>query len=71
MKSTAFKRVLAVLLIILTIFGWFITVKGIPGKMDPVASKIQRGLDIDGGVYVVLEATDTEGMSDEELRDAM
>ena len=71
MKSSAVKRVLAVLLVIITIFGWVITVKGLPGKMDPVASKIQRGLDIEGGVYVVLEATDTEGLSDEELRDAM
>ncbi len=69
--STAAKRVIAVLIIIITVFGWFLTVKGIPGKMDPVASKIQRGLDIEGGVYVVLEATDTEGLSDEELRDAM
>lgn len=65
------KRVLAVLVIILTVFGWFVTVKGIPGRMDPMASKIHRGLDIEGGVYVVLEAKNTEGMTDEELREAM
>lgn len=39
--------------------------------MDPVKDKIQLGLDIKGGVYVVLEAQDTEKLSETERKDLM
>ena len=49
-------------------FGWYATVFGV-GSLAPLTDKIQLGLDIKGGVYVVMEAqTDKEG---EELTELM
>lgn len=63
------KRVLAVLIILITAFAWYITAFGLGGAMDPTKDKIKLGLDIKGGVYVVMEAqTDLTG---EELRELM
>ncbi len=53
------KRVLAVLLIIFTVFAWYITVFGI-GKVEPIKDKLNLGLDIKGGVYVVMEVDQDE-----------
>lgn len=62
------KKILAVLLLLLVGFGWYATVFGI-GSLAPLTDKIQLGLDIKGGVYVVMEAqTDKEG---EELTELM
>ncbi|MBQ4649826.1 MAG: protein translocase subunit SecD [Firmicutes bacterium] len=55
------KRGLVVLLIIALCFGWFVSLFGI-GEIDSVKSALKYGLDINGGVYVVMEAqTDAEG----------
>ena len=55
------KRILSVLVIIALIFGWFVTLFGI-GSIDSVRDALRYGLDIDGGVYVVMEAkTDATG----------
>ena len=55
------KRGLAVLIIIALIFGWFVTLFGI-GGIDSVKDALKYGLDINGGVYVVMEAqTDLTG----------
>ena len=55
------KRGLAVLIIIALIFGWFVTLFGI-GGIDSVKDALKYGLDINGGVYVVMEAqTDLQG----------
>lgn len=62
------KKILAVLLLLLVGFGWYATVFGV-GSLAPLTDKIQLGLDIKGGVYVVMEAqTDKEG---EELTELM
>ena len=62
------KRVLAVVFIIIIAAGWYLTIFG-AGPIDPIKDRIKLGLDIKGGVYVVMEAnTDLEG---EELREAM
>lgn len=62
------KKVLAVLLIVILGFGWYVTVFGV-GNILPLKDKVQLGLDIKGGVYVVMEAkTDLEG---EELTELM
>lgn len=62
------KRVLAIVFVIIIIGGWYVTIFGI-GPVDPIQDRIKLGLDIKGGVYVVLEAdTDLEG---DELREAM
>ncbi len=65
--SLKLKRVLAVLVIIALVFGWYVTLFGIgdktkDGAVTSVKSALKYGLDIDGGVYVVMEAkTDLTG----------
>ena len=55
------NRILAVVIIILTVFGWLLTIHGL-GPIKPIKDDIKLGLDIKGGVYVVLEAeTDQKG----------
>lgn len=62
------KRVLAVLVIIALVFGWFVSLFGI-GGINSVKDALKYGLDINGGVYVVMEAqTDAAG---EELKELM
>lgn len=69
MNRTA-KRILALLIILLVIFGWYFTIRGIPGVMDPIKDKVQLGLDIKGGVYAVLKA-DTGKLSGDKLQETM
>ena len=57
-----FKRVVAVLVVLLLIFGWYVTVFGLGDSFGNIRSQIKLGLDLQGGVYVVLEAqTDATG----------
>ena len=67
-----FRKILAVFIVLCVIFGWLITVVGI-GPISPLKDRMSLGLDIKGGVYVVMEADakDIKGMSDDELRQAM
>ena len=59
--STSTKKILVILIIIILLFGWWATLFGI-GPVDPIRDKMKLGLDIKGGVYVVLEAkTDAVG----------
>ena len=66
------RKVLAGLVIIALVFGWYVSVFGI-GSMNSIKDLMKFGLDINGGVYVVLEADseDIEGLSDEELKQVM
>ncbi|MDO4177479.1 MAG: protein translocase subunit SecD, partial [Bacillota bacterium] len=66
------RKVLAVFIVLCVIFGWLVTVSGV-GPITPLKDRMSLGLDIKGGVYVVMEANkeDIKGMSDEELRQAM
>ena len=62
------KRVLAVLFVVIIAVGWYLTIFG-AGPIDPIKDRIKLGLDIKGGVYVVMEAdTDLKG---DDLREAM
>ncbi|MEG0918316.1 MAG: protein translocase subunit SecD [Anaerovoracaceae bacterium] len=62
------KKVIAVLLFVILVIGWVAMVNGI-GGIKPLKDKIPLGLDIKGGVYVVMEAkTELKG---EELTDLM
>lgn len=62
------KRVLAILIILVTCFAWFVSIFGI-GSFDSAKDALKYGLDINGGVFVVMEAdTDLEG---EELKRLM
>lgn len=66
--SQNIKRVLAILVILITFFAWYVSIFGI-GSIDSAKDALKYGLDINGGVYVVMEAeTDLEG---EELRQLM
>lgn len=69
--NDSLKKFFAVLILVVIVFGWFITLKGIPGVMDPIKDKLQLGLDIKGGVYVVLEAQETEKLTETEKKDLM
>lgn len=62
------KKVLAVVFVVIIAVGWYLTIWG-AGPLQPIQDRMKLGLDIKGGVYVVMEAnTDLEG---EELREAM
>lgn len=63
------QRVLAVLVILVIAFGWYVTLFGLGDAMKPTKDNIKLGLDIKGGVNVVMEAqTDKTG---EELTELM
>ena len=63
------KRTMVILLILIIIVGWTVSVSGLSmGNLtiEPISKQIKLGLDLKGGVYVVMEAeTDATG---EELR---
>lgn len=62
------KKVLAVFFVIVIAVGWYLTIFG-AGPIQPIKDRMKLGLDIKGGVYVVMEAkTDLTG---EELHKAM
>lgn len=66
--SKNLKRVLAILVILITFFVWYVSIFGI-GSITSAKDVLKYGLDINGGVYVVMEAeTDLEG---EELKQLM
>ncbi|GHU61935.1 protein translocase subunit SecDF [Clostridia bacterium] len=49
------KKIVAVVVTVIIAFAWIITVKGI-GPVGPIQNYLNLGLDIKGGVYVVMEA---------------
>ncbi|MFV0517591.1 MAG: protein translocase subunit SecD [Aminipila sp.] len=61
--SVQMKKALSIFVIIVIILGWAITIFG-AGPIPAIKDKIKLGLDIKGGVYVVMEAqTDATGDS--------
>lgn len=60
--KTGKRKVLAVLIIILLIASWVISFTGVGSKFGNLNDHLKYGLDINGGVYVLLEAeTDATG----------
>ncbi len=56
------NKVLAAVIILIIIGGWCVTVFGAGGKIGSIKDYIKLGLDLQGGVYVVMEAqTDATG----------
>ncbi|MHC1723656.1 MAG: protein translocase subunit SecD [Aminipila sp.] len=53
--SAQMKKALAVFVIIIIVLGWAVTIFG-AGPIPAIKDKIKLGLDIEGGVYVVMEA---------------
>jgi len=49
------RKALASLVIIVVLFGWYVTIFGI-GSLSSIKDAMKFGLDINGGVYVVMEA---------------
>ncbi len=62
------KKALAVALAVIIVFGWYVSIFGM-GFIKPLKDQIKLGLDLKGGVYVVMEA-DTQATG-EELRELM
>jgi SecD/SecF fusion protein len=61
------KKFLALLIAIFTILLWVVTLTGI-GGLGPIMNRTKLGLDLSGGVYVVMEAqTEAEGQELSEL----
>ena len=55
------KKILAIVLTLIIAFVWYVSIVGI-GKLGPLKDDLKLGLDISGGVYVVMEAqTDKSG----------
>lgn len=56
------RKIVAVIILIFTILAWFTSIFGIGDKVDKLSDQLKYGLDINGGVYVLLEAdTDAKG----------
>lgn len=70
--SYTVRKVLAIIIVLIIAFGWLITVKGV-GPIDSIKDRMSLGLDIKGGVYVIMEAdkNDIKKYSDDELREVM
>ena len=59
-ESKTRKAVCAVLIILLLIASWYISIFGIGKKIGGLDKQLKYGLDINGGVYVLLEADTKE-----------
>lgn len=66
------KKILSGLIVIAILFGWYVTIFGV-GPVKSIKDVMKFGLDINGGVYVVLEASadDIENLKGEELSKVM
>ena len=62
------RKILVVFIVAIVAFGSYVTTCGL-GSFDSIKDLMKFGLDINGGVYVVLEADeeDIAGLSNEEL----
>ncbi len=58
-KKTSRRKVLAVLIVLLLVASWMISIFGLGDSFGNLGKQLKYGLDINGGVYVLLEA-DTE-----------
>ena len=70
--NSKLKKILASLVVIAVLFGWYVTVFGI-GSVNSIKDVMKFGLDINGGVYVVMEADkeDIADLSSQELAEVM
>ncbi|MEG0923837.1 MAG: protein translocase subunit SecD [Anaerovoracaceae bacterium] len=66
--NSKLKKFLASLVVVAVLFGWYVTIFGI-GPLTSIKDAMKFGLDINGGVYVVMEAQTKAGGT--ELKDLM
>ena len=59
-KKTRRRSVFAVLIVLITLFAWYVSALGIGDKVAKLGEQLKYGLDINGGVYVLLEANTNE-----------
>ena len=59
-KKTGRRKVFAVLIVVLLIASWVISFTGLGSKFGNLGKQLKYGLDINGGVYVLLEADSKE-----------
>lgn len=59
-KKARRNKVFAVLIVIVLIASWVISFTGVGSKFDNLGKQLKYGLDINGGVYVLLEADTKE-----------
>lgn len=50
------SKIFAIFIILILFAGWGISIFGVPNKVDNIGKQLKYGLDINGGVYVLLEA---------------
>lgn len=53
--NSKLRKFLSVIIVFIVIFGWYVSAFGI-GGIKPIKQQMKFGLDINGGVYVVMEA---------------
>lgn len=67
--NSKIRKILSVLIIVIVLFGWYVSVFGL-GSIKSIKDSMKFGLDINGGVYVVMEAqTDAKGAELKKLMD--
>lgn len=59
------RKIAAVLMVIILIAGWYLNIFGAGDNVSPLKDHMKLGLDLQGGVYVVLEAQDTDATGTE------
>ncbi|MFC2662741.1 MAG: protein translocase subunit SecDF, partial [Eubacterium sp.] len=67
--KTRVKKILSIVIIAVVVIGWYASCFGL-GSINNLKDSLKYGLDIDGGVYVVLKA-DTGHMSDAKVKKVM
>ena len=68
-KRNSWKKIFSIVLVILVVALWVISITGTP-KTKSIKDALKYGLDINGGVYVEMEA-DTSGLSADRTKEVM
>ena len=63
------KKAAAIIIAIIIVFSWVVTLTDV-GGIGPIKDRIKLGLDLSGGVYVVMEAENTDATG-KELQELM
>jgi SecD/SecF fusion protein len=67
--KTKVRKILSLVIIAIVVFGMYVSYAGI-GSIDDLKHSLKYGLDINGGVYVVMKA-DTSGIKSSDVKSTM